>query len=681
MVYNWDAHEPKCYRLYIDEKKSLEEIMDIMRIEDNFTPSKRAYQTQFRRWNFPSKQNPAHKDGRLVARVKELWERNLSQKEILRILNDEDGFEIKHRELMRVRARNRWLLRTPNPHRTLMSDAAPDPNSNNLLSESDPEDEEVEDEEEAPEPNASAERSAKQKENEYGLSKESMVHWEARKGRRRIRVRSGSAAVSPGQPRFPSETTIDQSRIILGLDMKMYQQVRSRFSKLCEQDGVSRKTVAGPEKWEATKSRLIEEMPHLQSALWVDHDDLESRKLALDVICTDVTKRMRSMEHKLTIADAKSILGINPQQYRTMRQDFAGLLKDDHATSKTEAGPQHWEELKEQWRLNSNVVQEILATGVMDQDRLRAIDVVARDVMKRLRDGQGKNVSTKTRPKAIPQVSTGVMLGGDEADAHTPDSSNEDATEEVHEMDHDFIPASPIQYPRSSTPTILHSPNTADIRMGHDARHVTGQSHARDTRLGLQHHQSLHPALPQNSVLAPGPSQHHSSLLPDTLLSGGLPIDPHLSSTLPMLINDHSQNLGTQQSQPTFPLTQDLAPTLGSTSHTYVQSSYLPHPNPSPPVAVYLRLHPSSPITIAPPIWITTLTTRTLNELRQVACKDFAGTVCGRVEGVLDREMTIEVSRDDELTAYLMVFEGRNRSSMSGPPCFVVQLLPAEWKT
>lgn len=38
MVYSWDAHEPKCYRLYIDEKKSLEEIMDIMRIEDNFTP-------------------------------------------------------------------------------------------------------------------------------------------------------------------------------------------------------------------------------------------------------------------------------------------------------------------------------------------------------------------------------------------------------------------------------------------------------------------------------------------------------------------------------------------------------------------------------------------------------------------------------------------------------------------
>jgi hypothetical protein len=46
--------------------------------------------------------------------VKQLWERNTTQKEMLRILNEEDGFEIKERELMRVRAKNRWLLRVPN---------------------------------------------------------------------------------------------------------------------------------------------------------------------------------------------------------------------------------------------------------------------------------------------------------------------------------------------------------------------------------------------------------------------------------------------------------------------------------------------------------------------------------------------------------------------------------------
>lgn len=33
---------------------------------------------------------------------------------MLRILNEEEGFEIRERELMRVRAKNRWLLRVPN---------------------------------------------------------------------------------------------------------------------------------------------------------------------------------------------------------------------------------------------------------------------------------------------------------------------------------------------------------------------------------------------------------------------------------------------------------------------------------------------------------------------------------------------------------------------------------------
>ncbi|KAI4597243.1 hypothetical protein KJ359_004756 [Pestalotiopsis sp. 9143b] len=666
MVYNWDAHEPKCYRLYIDEKKSLEEIMDIMRIEDNFTPSKRAYQTQFRRWNFPSKQNPAHRDARLVARVKELWEKNLSQKEILRILNDEDGFEIKHRELMRVRARNRWLLRTPNPNKTPTIDAAR-PAPANLLPAPGLEEGLV---------TTLSKGSVKRTAKESALVKEPLVQWEARKARRRGRSRQGSPSWTAGQPRFPSETTIDQSRVMLDLDVKLYQELRAHFSRICDQEGVSRKTIAGPEKWEAVKTRLIEDMAQLQSVLWVAHHDLDSRKLALDVICTDVTKRMRSMEHKLTIADAKRVLGINPQQYRTMRQDFADVLREDHATSKTEAGPEHWEELKEKWRVNSGILRDMPDTSAAGKDKLRAIDVVARDVMKRLRDGQGNRHSPKTRPDTFSRVNMEVALDGVGREPHAPSSPNEGRTEDV-EMERDFVPDSPIQYPRSSTPPILHSPTAGTgIRMGHESRHIQGQSHGRDPRLSLQHHQGLQ----INSALPQGPAQHHSSLLSDNLLSSGLPIDPQLS--IPMIINTQGPNLGAQQSQAAFPLAQELPPNMSSTSHnTYVQSSYLPHSNPTPSVAVYLRLHPSSPITMAPPIWIATLTTRTLEELRQVACKDFAGTVCGRVEGILDREMTIEVSRDDELTAYLMVFEGRNRSAVSGPPCFFVQLLPTEWKT
>lgn len=54
--------------------------MQYMKEAHQFAPSKRAFQTQFKRWDFPSKQNPAHRNVDLVTRVKELWEQNYSQR-------------------------------------------------------------------------------------------------------------------------------------------------------------------------------------------------------------------------------------------------------------------------------------------------------------------------------------------------------------------------------------------------------------------------------------------------------------------------------------------------------------------------------------------------------------------------------------------------------------------------
>lgn len=62
------------------------------------------------RWNFPSKQYPAHKDEELVARVKELWESNHGQKEMLTVLANE-GFNVTESDLMRLRSKKGWLLR------------------------------------------------------------------------------------------------------------------------------------------------------------------------------------------------------------------------------------------------------------------------------------------------------------------------------------------------------------------------------------------------------------------------------------------------------------------------------------------------------------------------------------------------------------------------------------------
>jgi hypothetical protein len=38
MVYDWENKEEICYRLYIEEKKSLEEIMEFMKEHHKFAP-------------------------------------------------------------------------------------------------------------------------------------------------------------------------------------------------------------------------------------------------------------------------------------------------------------------------------------------------------------------------------------------------------------------------------------------------------------------------------------------------------------------------------------------------------------------------------------------------------------------------------------------------------------------
>lgn len=38
MVYDWDPHQETCYRLYIQERKSLEDIMEHMKLAHRFAP-------------------------------------------------------------------------------------------------------------------------------------------------------------------------------------------------------------------------------------------------------------------------------------------------------------------------------------------------------------------------------------------------------------------------------------------------------------------------------------------------------------------------------------------------------------------------------------------------------------------------------------------------------------------
>lgn len=38
MVYDWDSHEKLCFQLYINEKRSLEDIMVYLKLHHNFAP-------------------------------------------------------------------------------------------------------------------------------------------------------------------------------------------------------------------------------------------------------------------------------------------------------------------------------------------------------------------------------------------------------------------------------------------------------------------------------------------------------------------------------------------------------------------------------------------------------------------------------------------------------------------
>ncbi|OJJ08726.1 hypothetical protein ASPVEDRAFT_47906 [Aspergillus versicolor CBS 583.65] len=413
MVYDWDGKREICYQMYIKDRKALEEIMEYMRDVYQFSPSKRAFQTQFKRWGFPSKQNPAHKNLQLVTRVKQLWETNTSQRDMLRILNEE-GFQIKERELMRVRAKNRWLLRVPNGVKAQQAalSSAQLPEDDGLLAlqqevykspESYNEPEALQTEPAiSPDqsPGLSPEVVAKRKERLNRLKAESAERWAAKKRRRRTRGWAGLPADPPGPPRFPSETTIDESKRYLDLDNAGYRQIRDRFQNICEKAGFIKKTIAGPEKWQEAKNTLIQESEHLQRVFWEDPNQLEAKSLALDVVCTDVTKRMRTLERRMTIAEAKNALGVNPEESRQIRNAFYNTLKNDHFTSKLEAGDEHWSELKEQWVRESELLQRILAPGPADSGhatKLRAMEVLCRDVMKRLRDDQTKRDPSRRR--------------------------------------------------------------------------------------------------------------------------------------------------------------------------------------------------------------------------------------------------------------------------------------------
>lgn len=579
---------------------------------------------------------------------------------MLEILNKE-GFDLKERELMRVRAKNRWLMRVATGMKgPSEKEIGNDTNENgkreadfmrqleNAIQEEDAEADSAEDS--APDDPEEAESSAligpeaarRREERFREMKAESDERWRTRKRRRRTRGYGGLPADPAGPPRFPSETTIDESKAYLSLDNDMYRQVREQFQMICEEEKVYKKTIAGPEKWKEVKDRLVAENQHLHNVFFNDPDELPpnglqtgpsakqtQKGLSLDVICTDVTKRMRTMERRMTIADAKNGLGFNPEESRQVRQAFYAKLSKLDISSKLEIGMDQWNELKAEWIAESDLLKRALALGEDDPQhkfKTKATEALARDVVKRLRDDMNK-----TDPSRKRYNNTGPGPG----------------------------PAKPSKSAQEIARTYAETgtrPNLLSDRPGKPARKAQKPQNDRTAYTSHTAHAGRNQRLDLDQAIS-SPQESEFQIDPSLLLAA----------------NDQSAMQNHHHHDNPYSTTSFADP-------SYAQHpSFASSPNPIP---CYLRLHAHSTVPLpGKTLWLGELHLGTVAEIRTLATREHPGTIVLRIEGLVShrvpggmgggsgREIVYTIDDEAELGGYLAHVAG-------GKVTFVVQLAP-----
>lgn len=443
-----------------------------------------------------------------------------------------------------------------------------------------------------------------------------------KKRRRRTRGWAGLPADPPAPPRFPSETTLDEGKAILRMENTLYQDIRKQFQTICEEAGFLKKTEAGPERWQGAKDRLVAESLHLDRQFNGPWDGVtkENKALALDVICTDVTKRMRTLGLKITLADAKNTLGINPEQSREIRNKFYDILIADHFTGKQETGDAHWKDLQQQWINNSQLLQDILAPGDTDpqhHQKLTAVNVLSRDVMKRLRDDQNRK-----NPAGKKQLNIGPGPGP----ANPKAKKNLDGAEVT---------------PKRS-PAKKGRPTGASTRWLATSSKADASARARTTP------QAKKPP-------APTSQKNNGSDL------GQSQIDPSLLAAAndPSYAEQQLQDYAASASSPSHDLPFPYAPA----TQFPPQDSQAQQPSPKrsgPATAVWFRNAESSAALFGDPgkTWMGLLRDTSMHGLKQTALKNAQSYRINRIWGVVKdpdsgEEINMGLSSDAELSGYM----------------------------
>ena len=403
--YDWDDKRDICYKLYVEEKLSGQEVVrhfaKHFNLPESELPTAKQFNKRFKVWGFPDRirrLNP-ETEPRLVERTTELFKQNLQAQQILEKLNDE-GWELDAYHFRVLRKKHGLIFRalgegyqpTPRTTKRKRTDSGANPNDGDSSANEEMANEVGEARSELPP--LPPEEAARRAQRLADLQVQSDHLMQTRKRRRRIRGFGHLPPDAPGmQPRYNSETSLDECKAFLHLTNEMYAQVREEYERICREMGIIKMSLCAEGQWQASKDRLVRENMHLSSVLHPLQPDLDKRANALNCICSDVTKRMRTMEKTVSIADANNILGLDPVQSKDIRRLFYEILAADHFTTVVACGKEHLDQLQEQWYAKSDVLQRALSEG--NPAKARAIFVLAKDVRKRYGDDQSKKDPSK----------------------------------------------------------------------------------------------------------------------------------------------------------------------------------------------------------------------------------------------------------------------------------------------
>ena len=398
--YDWDDKRDICYKLYVEDKLSGTQIVKYFakhfHIAESELPASDQFHQRFRKWGFPRRREPRdqEEEARLVARTRDLFNQNMLSAEIQKTLNDE-GWDMDDYHFRVMRKKHGMLLRNSNGFQpgteSLKKRRRDSGDGDGEDAEGSAEEEaaadEVATEQAQSTPALPPEEAARRAQRLAELQVQSDQLLQTKKRRRRIRGYGHLPPDAPGmQPRYGSETSLDECKAFLRLSNENYVQIRAQYHAICRDMGIVKMTLCAEGQWQASKDRLVRDNMHLSSVLHPLQIDQDKRTNALNVICTDVTKRMRNENKKMTIADANNALGLDPHQSKEIRRIFYEILEADQFTTVVACGKVHLEQLEEQWYAKSDVLRNARAEG--DALKLRAIYLLSKDARKRYCDDQ-----------------------------------------------------------------------------------------------------------------------------------------------------------------------------------------------------------------------------------------------------------------------------------------------------